>query len=104
MHLRDGPMGTRRSSLRWLHVAVFSSACVATLLIASGVSFWHTDAPGSDDATCPICHLAHMPVMPGTAASVSIKLTIFAWFVQADVREGYVAPPSLDSPPRAPPA
>ena len=104
MQLRDGPMGRRRRWLRWLHLAAFTAACAAILIVASGVSFWHTDAPGSDDATCPICHLAHMPVMPGTAASVSIKLTVVAWFVPADAREGHQAPPSLDSPPRAPPA
>jgi hypothetical protein len=104
MQLRDGPMGRRRSSLRWLRMAAFTAACAAILIVASGVSFWHTDVPGSDDATCPICHVAHMPVLPGTTASLPIKLTVVARFIPAEAREGHPAPPSLDSPPRAPPA
>ena len=75
---RDGPFDVQRKSLRWLHAAVLVAACAAILLVASGISFWHTDAPGSE-ATCPICHVAHMPVLPGTAASVPSTPNVVAW-------------------------
>ena len=100
---RDGPIGVHRRSLPWLRVAVLSAACAAILLVASGISFWHTDAPGSD-ATCPICHVAHMPVLPGTATSVPSTSRVVAWLVPAEVRVSHSAPAGLDSPPRAPPA
>ena len=44
---------------RWLQLAALTAALAAVVLLASGISFWHTDAPGSD-ATCPICHVAHV--------------------------------------------
>ena len=100
---RDGPIGVHRRSLRWLRVAVFAAACAAILLVASGISFWHTDAPGSE-ATCPICHVAHMPVLPGTATSVLSTPKVVDWVVPAAVRVSHSAPTGLDSPPRAPPA
>jgi hypothetical protein len=100
---RDGPIGVHRRSLPWLRVAVLSAACAAILLVASGISFWHTDAPGSE-ATCPICHVAHMPVLPGTATSVPSTSRVVAWLVPAEARVSHSAPAGLDSPPRAPPA
>ena len=100
---RDGPIGVHRRSLPWLRVAVLAAACAAILLVASGISFWHTDAPGSE-ATCPICHVAHMPVLPGTATSVLSTSTVVAWVLPAEVRVSHSAPAGLDSPPRAPPA
>jgi len=100
---RDGPIGSRCRSLRWLHATVLIAACAAILLVASGISFWHTDAPGSE-ATCPICHVAHMPVLPGTATSVQSAPKVVAWVVPAEARVSHPAPAGLDSPPRAPPA
>jgi hypothetical protein len=100
---RDGPFDVQRKFLRWLHAAVLVAACAAILLVASGISFWHTDAPGSE-ATCPICHVAHMPVLPGTAASVPSTPSVVAWVLPAEVRVSHAAPAGLDSPPRGPPA
>src|SRR5579863_1708607 len=100
---RDGPFDVQRKFLRWLHAAVLVAACAAILLVASGISFWHTDAPGSE-ATCPICHVAHMPVLPGTATSVQSAPKVVAWVVPAEARISHSAPAGLDSPPRAPPA
>jgi len=100
---RDGPIGVHRRFLRWLRVAVLAAACAAILLVASGISFWHTDAPGSE-ATCPICHVAHMPVLPGTPTSVLSTSKVVAWVVPAEVGVSHSAPTGLDSPPRAPPA
>jgi hypothetical protein len=100
---RDGPIVVHRRSLRWLHVAVFIAACAAILLVASGISFWHTDAPGSE-ATCPICHVAHMPVLPGTATSVLSTPGVVAWVALAEGQISHLTPARPDSPPRAPPA
>lgn len=101
---RDGPIGVHRSRFsRWFHATVLIAACAAIVLVASGISFWHTDAPGSE-ATCPICHVAHMPVLPGTATSVLSTPKVVAWVVLAGARVSHSAPAGLDSPPRAPPA
>jgi hypothetical protein len=100
---RDGPFGLHRRSLPWLQATMLIAACAAILLVASGISFWHTDAPGSE-ATCPICHAAHMPVLPGTATSALSAPNVVAWVVPAEALVSHSAPAGLDSPPRAPPA
>jgi hypothetical protein len=79
------------------------AALMAVLPVAIGASFWHTDAPGTE-ATCPICHLAHMPVLPGAATSVLVSPTAVEWVVPAGTQIAHAAPAALDSPPRAPPA
>src|SRR5271154_4744990 len=99
---RDGPIAGHSRSLRWFRAAVLATAFAAILLVASGISFWHTDAPGSE-ATCPICHVAHMPVLPGTAASASSAPGIVAWVELAEAKISHSAPAGLDSPPRGPP-
>jgi hypothetical protein len=88
---------------RWLLLAAFTAALVAILPVAIGASFWHTDAPGSE-AACQICHVAHMPVLPGAATTVLIAPEIIAWVAPAASRISHSAPAGLDSPPRAPPA
>lgn len=100
---RDGPFGKRRKSLRWFHVAAWLAACTAIVLVASGVWLWHTDAPGSE-ATCPICHVAHMPVLPGMPTSVPSAFSVVASVTPAEVRLPHSAPVGLAAPPRAPPA
>jgi hypothetical protein len=89
--------------LRWLHLAALAAALLAILPVAIGASFWHTDAPGSE-ATCQICHVAHMPVLPGTATSVQAAPKVVAWVELAQAQISHSAPAGLDSPPRAPPA
>ena len=54
--------------------------------------------------TCPICHVAHMPVLPGIAARVQAAPKVVAWVEPAQAQISHSAPPGLDSPPRAPPA
>ena len=88
---------------RWFTLATLVVALVALLPLAVGASFWHTDTPGSE-ATCPLCHAAHMPVLPGTATSVHAAPKVVAWVVPAESRVANCAPDGLDSPPRAPPA
>jgi hypothetical protein len=99
---RDGPFRKHRRSLPWFRVALLAAACAAILLVASGISFWHTDAPGSE-ATCPICHVAHMPVLPGTALRVPNADRIVTRVGPAKAQISHSAPTGLDSPPRAPP-
>jgi hypothetical protein len=94
------PSGNR---LRWLGLAALAAALVAILPVAIGASFWHTDAPGSE-ATCQICHVAHMPVLPGIATSVQAAPKVVAWIEPARTQISHSAPTGLDSPPRAPPA
>ena len=82
---------------------LLADALVAMLFVASGVSLWHVDAPGSE-ATCPICHLAHMPVLRGLPTSTLAEPVLVAWIVPSETQAGHPAPVSPDSPPRAPPA
>jgi hypothetical protein len=91
------------NGLRWLRFAALTAALAAILPVAIGASFWHTDASGSE-ATCQICHVAHMPVLPGMAASVQAAPKVVAWVVLAEVQASHSTPAGLDSPPRAPPA
>jgi hypothetical protein len=75
----------------------------AVMLIATGASLWHIDAPGSA-ATCPICHYAHISALPGLpAGSVTVQVSL-AWIVPAAPIVGNAAPVLQASAPRAPPA
>jgi hypothetical protein len=95
-------MSNKGKRSRWLRLAVLATAIAAVLLVASGASLWHYDAPGSE-ATCPICHLAHMPVLSGTPGVVLSAPAPLSWVTVAPARAAHVAPAALDCPPRAPP-
>src|SRR5580704_3956610 len=88
---------------RWLHLALLTVAVVSVLFVAAGASLWHLDAPGSE-ATCPICHLAHMPALRGMPSNPLPTPTSVERFVPQKTQVAHIAPVSLDSPPRAPPA
>ena len=100
---RDGPNGVRRKSFSWFRVVALAAAGTAIVLVASGIWLWHTDAPGSE-ATCPICHVAHMPVLPGTLTNVLSVLCVVASIALAEVRLTHSVPVGFAAPPRAPPA
>ncbi len=101
--LRDGPVRRRSAVLRCVRLAALGAALVAVLFVASGAAIWHFDAPGSL-ATCPICHLAHLPALRGAqGAIVAARITV-AWVVPTDARVGHAPTAALHSPPRAPPA
>src|ERR1700722_4020603 len=87
---------------RWLRLAILTVAIAAVLFVAAGASLWHLDAPGSE-ATCPICHLAHMPALRGLFASPLTDPVVVSWIVPADAKVSHATPVSLDSPPRGPP-
>jgi len=92
----------KNRSLRWLHLAALTAALAAVVLVASGISFWHNDA--GSDATCPICHVAHISALPKAPANISAALTTIAWLVTAEAQAGHARAFSILPPPRAPPA
>jgi hypothetical protein len=96
-------MNRRNVHLQKFWLAALTAALLALLPMAIGASFWHTDTIGSE-ATCQICHVAHMPVLPGTATGVQAAPKVVAWIAPAEDQVSHSAPTSLDSPPRAPPA
>jgi hypothetical protein len=96
-------MNGRFQHVRWFRIAALGVALFAVFLIAIGASYWHRDTPGSE-ASCPICHVSHMPVLPGVVVSVHIAAGVVAWIVPAEVHVSHVVLADLDSPPRAPPA
>ena len=95
-------MTARSGSRRWFHFAVLTAAMVAVLFVASGAALWHHDASGSE-ANCPVCHVAHMPILPGMSAGAFVAPTVLARTVLPGEEFSQAAPVSPDSPPRAPP-
>jgi hypothetical protein len=96
-------MAKRSKKIHRFHAAALTAAIVAVVLIATGVSLWHIDAPGSS-ATCPICHFAHVSALPGLPAeSVNVHLSV-AWVLPGEAMAGNAAPVLRASAPRAPPA
>src|ERR1700758_2946138 len=93
----------QRHARDWVRFACLGAATLAVLLLAIGAALWHQDAPGSE-ATCSICHLAHLtPVLDCGIAGLSAPLVI-AWYVPAETHITQAAPTALSSGPRAPPA
>ena len=95
-------MTKRTDKIAWLHLAAVTAAVVAVMLIATGASLWHIDAPGSA-ATCPICHFAHISALPGLPAeTVSVHVTV-ADLPPAAPLLSALAPVLATASPRAPP-
>jgi len=95
-------MNRRLDHERWFRGGALLLALFAVFLIGIGASFWHKDRPGSE-ASCPICHVSHMPVLVGTVISVQITPKFVVWLVRLEIQVSHSAPIGLDSPPRAPP-
>ena len=93
----------RKTTLRWLRLAALAAALAAVVILASGISFWHTDSAGSD-ATCPICHVAHTSSLPVAMAHIPAASLAVEALVPAQARVGHAPPFSVAAPPRAPPA
>jgi hypothetical protein len=102
MLLRDGPIG-KTNSLGWLRLAALTVAIAAIAFVATGATLWHVDTPGSA-ATCPICHVAHAPLLGGVSAQIVVVPFALAWLVAARQHIRHEAPPVLDASPRAPPS
>jgi hypothetical protein len=82
---------------------LLAASLTALFFMACGASLWHVDAPGSE-ANCPICHFAHMPLLPRVSTSLPIAPATVVWILPAETYEPYTAPTALHSSPRAPPA
>ena len=102
MLLPNGPTGQTKS-LGWLRLAALTVAIAAIAFLATGVTLWHVDTPGSA-ATCPICHVAHTPLLSGVSAQIVVAPFTVAWVVAARQHIRHEAPPLLDASPRAPPS
>jgi|SRR5579872_632294 len=101
--LRFAARRRQRKARHWVDFACLIAAAFALLLLALGVAYWHQDAPGSE-ATCAICHVAHLAPLPGSGvASISVPLLI-AWYEAAEAQLEQPSPPLTNAPPRAPPA
>jgi hypothetical protein len=95
-------MTNRDQSSAWIHRAALWAAFAAILLVAVGVPFWHTDAPGSAD-TCPICHVAHISALPGAPGQPLAAPVTVARLLLAEVLFPHTPPAAVNPPPRAPP-
>jgi hypothetical protein len=79
------------------------AAIAAAFFMASGISLWHVDAPGSE-AACAICHFAHIPVLPGLPVRTLSAPSLLGWVGLIEKQAEHSTPVSPDSSPRAPPA
>jgi hypothetical protein len=102
MLLPNGPTG-KTKSLGWLRLAALTVAIAAIAFVATGVTLWHVDTPGSA-ATCPICHVAHTPFLGGVSAQIAVAPFAVARVVAARRHIRHETPPLLDASPRAPPS
>ncbi|PYU34700.1 MAG: hypothetical protein DMG31_05555 [Acidobacteria bacterium] len=84
-------------------MACFTAAAFAVLLLAVGAAFWHQDEPGSE-ATCAICHVAHLTPLPGSPVGALPAPLFVAWHQPAEAQLQQLSPSTLNAPPRAPPA
>jgi hypothetical protein len=96
-------MMTGRRYHRWLQLTCLGAAMFAVLLLAIGAAFWHQDAPGSE-ATCAICHVAHLTPLLGAAIGALSAPLFIAWHLPAETQISHASPATLNAPPRAPPA
>jgi hypothetical protein len=102
MFSRNGPTN-KPNSFGWLRLAVLTAAIAAIAFVATGATLWHVDTPGSA-ATCPICHVAHTPLLSGVSAQIVVAPFAVAWVVAGRQLIGHDAPLVLDASPRAPPS
>ena len=96
-------MRNSNRQFHWLRLVALTAAFAAVFFVASGVTLLHLDARGSD-ATCPICHVAHMPALQASLAGVLPVLALIAWLAPTEALPGHTESFSLLPPARAPPA
>ncbi len=89
--------------LKLPRVIGLAAALVAVLSLGIGIGFWHIDAPGTE-STCPICHVAYSPAVPGAPVQVRTTPISVEWLVVPQIPEIPPAPTTPNAPPRAPPA
>ena len=79
-----------------------AAALFAVLSLGLGIGFWHIDAPGTE-STCPICHVAYSPAVPGAPVQVRTTLVAVASLAVPQIRDVPPSPSTPNAPPRAPP-
>jgi len=87
----------------WLRLVALMAALAAMCFLASGATFWHSDAHGSD-ATCPTCHVAHAPALQLVPMALEAAPRAIAWVIPSVARPAHSESFSLIPPARAPPA
>src|SRR5579862_2917409 len=82
---RDVPMarGRQFQSRAWVQFVCFGAAALALLPLAIGAAYWHQDAPGSE-ATCAICHVAHLTPLPGSGVALISAPLLIGWYEPAE--------------------
>jgi len=88
-------------SWKWPRLLVLTAALAALLIVATGATLWHQDAPGT---VCPICYAAHLPALRSVPARTPVASYTIAWVVPVDLLLDHATPETLSSAPRAPPA
>src|SRR5579862_7376393 len=86
----DSTMNRRPEHERWFRGAALLLALFAVSLLAIGASFWHKDRPGSE-ASCPICHVSHLPVLFVSGAVLHFTSRTIARVAPTDVQASHSA-------------
>jgi hypothetical protein len=95
------PRGVRGNSAQWLRMIALTAALAALLVVASGATLWHQDAPGT---VCSICYAAHLPAVRSLPVRTPVASRAIAWLVPVELLLDHATPERLSSSPRAPPA
>jgi hypothetical protein len=93
---------TRGSRTRWFHLVALAAAVVSIVFVATGASLWHQDRPGSE-ATCSICHLAHLAPPLCIATGALTGPVLIDWKPPDETQVIHASPDVLEASPRAPP-
>jgi hypothetical protein len=91
----------RKGSLHWPRLIALTAALAAVLVVATGITLWHQDSPGT---VCSICYAAHLPAMRSLPVRTPVASYAIAWLVPTELLLTHAAPERLNSSPRAPPA
>jgi hypothetical protein len=92
---------TRTDSPRWPRLIALTAALAALLIVATGVTVWHQDSPGT---VCPICYAAHSPALRSASTSAVSAPLVVAWAVIETLYLDHADAESLQWPPRGPPS
>lgn len=92
---------TQRNLLLWSNRIVLAAALLSLLVVGTGVTLWHQDAPGT---VCSICYAAHLPAMRSLPVRTPVASYAIAWLVPTELLPTHAAPERHNFSPRGPPA
>jgi hypothetical protein len=95
-----GRSSFRRNPLRWPTRVVLAAAILSLLIVGTGMTLWHQDAPGTP---CSICYAAHLPALRTLPAGTPVVSDAIVWLISTNFPLNHAAPEQLNSAPRAPP-